>query len=269
MSVRNKLIILKLGGSVITHKSSGRKMVNRKNLERLSLELSRAQKKEKFSIIIIHGVGSFGHIIAGKFKLNDGFKNKKQVKVIPLLRGDLEKLNTKVIKTLMENKLNTMAVHPSSLWTLNNRRLKNANLDMIKNLLKLELTPVLYGDILTDSKLGFSILSGDQIVYYLAKKLNAVKVIVGTDVDGVFDANPKINKGAKLIKEINKHNVKQFCVNASTAVDVTGGMGGKINELLKLANFGIESEIINISKQGILEKSLRGKKGIGTLIVPA
>ena len=37
-------------------------------------------------------------------------------------------------------------------------------------------------------------------------------------------------------------------------------MGGKIDELLRLAETGIKSEIINITKEKILEKSLTNQK---------
>jgi isopentenyl phosphate kinase len=43
-------------------------------------------------------------------------------------------------------------------------------------------------------------------------------------------------------------------------------MGGKLNELLELAKIGIESEIINASHDNNIKRTLKGEKGIGTLI---
>ena len=40
-------------------------------------------------------------------------------------------------------------------------------------MMKMGFTPVLYGDAVLDEKLGFTVLSGDQIVSYLAIELNA------------------------------------------------------------------------------------------------
>lgn len=264
---QNNLLILKLGGSVITEKKEGRKKINRRNLERLSLEIARAKKKKDLSLIIVHGAGSFGHIIAKRFGLNEGYKNKAQIKAITELYCDLKELNLEVIKSLKNKGLNAIPFQQSSAWRLRNKEINNPNLDIIKKYLRLDFIPVLYGDILIDDKLGFSVLSGDKIVYCLAKKLKAQRVILGTDVDGIFNRDPRICKNAKLFRKINRKNIKEINAGKSTAVDVTGGMGGKVSELIKLAKIGIKSEIINISKAGILEKALLEQENLGTEIL--
>ncbi|MCK5592373.1 MAG: amino acid kinase, partial [Candidatus Pacebacteria bacterium] len=144
--------------------------------------------------------------------------------------------------------------------------LGNINVDIIKKYLNLDLIPVLHGDVLIDNKNKFSVLSGDQMIYFLAKELKADRVIMGTDVDGVFDSNPKTNKKVTLYTVINKNNVKKIKVHETNSIDVTGGMGGKINELLQLAEVKIKSEIINITKEKILEKSLTNQKIVKTVI---
>ena len=264
--MEKQLVVLKLGGSVITHKAQNIKKINQKNLDRLCAEIAGLKKKNDFSLVVIYGVGSFGHIIAKKFRLNEGFKNKSQIKPITDVHLDLLFLNIAVIKTLKKYGLNAMPLFPSSAWRLTNGEMKNCDLDVIKEFLKLELIPVLHGDLLMDAASGFGILSGDQIVYYLAKNLKADRVIIGTDTDGIFDSDPKINKNAKLIKEINKNTAKNLKIEKSQAIDVTGGMRGKVSELLKLADHKIESRIINITKPGILEKTLDGNKNFGTRI---
>jgi len=264
---KNKPIILKLGGSVITQKKEGYKKINRKNLERLSLEIARTKKKKDFPLIITHGVGPFGHIMVKKFKLKEGYKSEIQIKAIAELYYDLKKLNLEVIKILKNKGLDVVPFQQSSAWKLNKKRLKSPDLNIIQKHLKLGLIPVLHGDLLIDDKIGFSVLSGDRIVYCLAKKLGASKVIMGTDVDGVFSFDPKLYSGAKLLKKVNSDNFKNINVGGSTAVDVTGGMKGKIDELMRLAKAGIRSEIINISKAGILERALLGQKNLGTEIL--
>lgn len=264
---KNNLIILKLGGSVITEKKEERKKINRQNLERLSLEIARAKKKKDFSLIIIHGAGSFGHIIAKRFGLNEGYKNKAQIKAITELYCDLKELNLEVIKSLKNKGLNAIPFQQSSAWRLRDKEINNPNLDIIKKYLRLDFIPVLYGDLLIDDKLGFSVLSGDKIAHCLAKKLKAQRVILGTDVNGIFNRDPKIYKNARLFRKIGGENIKKISAGKSTAVDVTGGMGGKVSELIKLAKIGIKSEIINISKAGILEKALLEQENLGTEIL--
>ncbi|MEA2098234.1 MAG: isopentenyl phosphate kinase [Patescibacteria group bacterium] len=265
MSKKN-LIILKIGGSVVTDKKNDQEKIRRKDLERISTEIAQARKRNKFSLIIIHGAGVFGHKIANKFDLNKGYKNKSQIKAISKLRQNLKRLNSEIEKSLNGKGLFTVTFQQSSAWRLNKRILLDSNLTILEKYISLDLVPVLYGDILIDDKLKFSILSGDQIVYYLSKKLRAKKVIIGTDLDGIFESDPKINKNAKLIKKVNSNNIKSLLLGQSLSTDVTNGMKGKVNELIKLTKYDIESEIINISKPNILKKSLSGQKGLGTII---
>ena len=260
------LIILKIGGSVITEKKNNVKKIKEQVLERLAGEILNAKKKKKFSLIIIHGVGAFGHITAKEFNLDKGYKNKLQISAITKIYADLKKLNLEVVKIFKKKGLNIVPFQPSSAWTLNNKRLENVNINIIKKYLDLNLVPVLHGDVLIDDKIKFSILSGDQIIYCLAKALKADRVIMGTDVDGVFDSDPKINKKARLHTIIDKHSVKNIKINKTNIIDVTGRMRGKINELLRLAGDGIKSEIINISKKDILKKSITAQKITKTVI---
>ena len=51
----------------------------------------------------------------------------------------------------------------------------------------------------------------------------------------------------------------------SSGVDVTGGMRGKLLELLDLADSGIDSIIFNAGKKGQINKALRGEP-IGTTV---
>ena len=264
--MKNKLIILKIGGSVITEKKKNVKKLKKKTLERLAQEITNSKRKEKFSLIIIHGVGAFGHITAKKFKLDKGFKDRSQIKAIAELHTDLKKLNLEIIKIFKEKGLNVVPFTPSSAWTLNNKRLEKVNVNTIKKYLDLGLIPILHGDILMDDKIKFSILSGDQIIYCLGKELKPCRIIIGTDVDGVFDSDPRSNKKAKLQKIIDKNNAKNIKINKTDVIDVTGQMHGKIDELLRLADYGIKSEIINIAKIKVLERSLTAQKVIKTVI---
>ena len=264
--IKKNLIILKIGGSVITDKKNDNEKINKKNLQRISHEISLAQKEKNFALIIIHGVGPFGHKLAKQFNLQEGYQNKLQIKALSKISVSLRKLNTEVEIYLKKEKINTISFKQSSAWLLENKRLLNADLSVIEKYLGFDIVPILHGDVLMDTKLGFSVLSGDQIVSYLAKKLNAKKVIIGTDVDGVFDNDQKLDKNAKLIREFNIQHKNNSILKGSTSTDVTGGMKGKVDELIELSKFGIESEIINILKPNVLKKSLCGKSGLGTII---
>ncbi len=127
--------------------------------------------------------------------------------------------------------------------------------------------PVLYGDVVLDleDKIKMAVLSGDQIIKYLAENLKPEKVVLGSDVDGIYNKDPKKYSDACLLKVVTSYNDLESADSTQT-VDVTGGMGGKLNELLELTKIGIESEIINASHDNNIKRALKGEKGIGTLI---
>jgi isopentenyl phosphate kinase len=122
------------------------------------------------------------------------------------------------------------------------------------------LLPVLHGDVAMDRSCGVGIVSGDQLVSYLAKSLNPEEVALGTAVDGViFGGSPLPRICREELPQIESE------LRASKAVDVTGGMRGKLLELLELADYGISSRIFNAGKKGLVEKALRGES-VGTLV---
>jgi len=266
------VIILKIGGSIITDKNSIEPKVNYDNLDRISSEIANAFNNKSLDIadglIIVHGAGSFGHPPAKKYKIGEPF-NKEEY---PLKRKgfseivlSMKKLDLYVCESLLKHGIPAIPIQTSAVIKASNKRINNFDLEMIKNYLNEGYVPVLYGDIVLDDKLNMSILSGDQIIEYIASFLNPDRVVLGTDVDGVYNKNPKIHKDAKLIEKLSSlDDITQM--ESTTNVDVTGGMIGKVKELLTLADNGVDSEIINANKPEIISKSLQGKIVKGTKI---
>ena len=59
------------------------------------------------------------------------------------------------------------------------------------------MVPVLYGDVVLDANedLKMAVISGDQLVSYLSLKLKPERIILGSDVDGIFDRDLKNTPG--------------------------------------------------------------------------
>ncbi|OWT33009.1 amino acid kinase [Methanobrevibacter sp. 87.7] len=266
------MIILKIGGSIITNKDSIEPEVDYDNLNRISGEIAEAYNNESLDIadglIIVHGAGSFGHPPAKKYKIGEPFTNEEY----PLKRKgfseivlSMKKLNLCVCESLLKQGIPVVPIQTSAVVKAYDKRINDFDLKMIKTYLKEGYVPVLYGDVVIDDKLKMSILSGDQIIEYVASFLASDRVVLGTDVDGVYDKNPKIHEDAKLIEKVSSlDDITQL--ESTVNVDVTGGMIGKVKELLTLADNGVDSEIINANKPGIISKCLQGEKVKGTKI---
>lgn len=262
------MIILKLGGSVITRKAAKKPTLNPVNLERIASEIAQA-KVEK--LVIIHGAGSFGHIHARKYEIGSEIKDEEELAWkkmgFALTQNTVKNLNHFVCHFLLNHGIPAIAVPPSSFITSNNKRIKSANLAMVEKYLEMGLVPILHGDVVPDENeaIQMAVISGDQLVNYLAANLKPERIILGSDVDGIYNRDPKGDSRAKLLPVVKSLSDLEFLEGART-VDVTGGMAGKLKELLELAGEGIQSEIINADCEGVLLKALKGEKVKGTLI---
>ena len=260
----DELIIVKLGGAVITKKDEKIPQANIPVIKRLLMEIKDAKERKNFKIIIVHGAGSFGHMLAKKYSLVSGFKDENQIPGFVEVHLSVEKLNKILIQIFKEEKLPAFPFHSSSLFLLDDARISHCNLEAIKEAIDLGLVPVLYGDVALDKKRGFSIISGDDISCYLALKLKAKKLIMVSDVPGVFSSDPKRNENAKLLKELSYEEFERISFE-SKPLDVTGAMKNKVLKLFEVAKSGVECRIISGLEKNTLKETLLGYEH-GTLI---
>jgi isopentenyl phosphate kinase len=136
-------------------------------------------------------------------------------------------------------------------------------------MIKLGLIPCIGGDLVQDVSLGASVVSGDQIAVNLALAFNAHTIIFATDVDGLFTANPKLNHRARLISTLDIVKLQEWAGKAgpANAPDASGGMRGKLNEILPAVRAGIKIVIINLNKPQRLQGAMAGKHVEGTTIL--
>lgn len=260
------LIFVKLGGSLITDKS--KPFTTKPDIiRRLSKEIAEARKENDFNLILGHGGGSFPHVSATKYQTQKGIINKESYRGIAEVQNDASKLNRIVVEELIKTGETAVSIQPSSSCITENKRIIDFYLEPIKKLLEYNMIPVPYGDVAIDVKQGCCIISTEEILNFLAKKLRPDKIIIAGKVDGVFTADPNIDKNAKFIPEITNNNfaeIKKY-LSVSDGYDVTGGMLHKVEEMMELAKLGFKSQIINAMKEGNLKKALMGER-IGTMI---
>jgi len=254
------MIIIKLGGSVITDKKRENR-ARKKVIDRLVQEIKRSKKK----IILVHGAGSFGHIHAKEYKLDRGFKSSDQLKGFHITHSSVRILNQIVMNSLYNHGMFSVSLPPISFVEMSNRKLKYIDLRCFEESISIGLTPVTFGDVVFDDKLGFSICSGDVLVLNLSRYFKPEKVILVIDEDGIFDKDPKRCKDAKLLREIKYDDLPT--AEKSLYTDVTGGMGGKIEVMREIAKENIDVLVVNGNKRDRLFGSLIGKKVKGTLVI--
>lgn len=261
---RPKPTILKIGGSVITNKNE-ELTPKTQEMNRIAQEIKKAEIR---NLVIVHGGGSFGHPIAQKHSIKEGLKGPSQLLGFAETHHMMTVLNGLFMDALIMQALPAVSITPSSCIITENGRIKCFEDAAIKIMLGMGFLPVLYGDAVLDTKLGFTILSGDQIVSHAATRLNAGQVIMGVDVDGLYSADPKIEKSAKIFTHLTLEELKKLHgkLGKSNVCDVTGGMFGKMAELIPAIEQGIPVKIVNASKPNYIYKILKGETVQGTII---
>ncbi|MCK9591740.1 MAG: isopentenyl phosphate kinase [Methanoregula sp.] len=231
-------ILLKLGGSVITDKKTDCSI----NHDQLSFVASAISHVRSGSMIIIHGAGSCGHPEAKQYHLDKGVV-ADQTEGIFITHRAVSRLNDAVVATLREKGVAAVGIHPLHAAVADKGRLVAFEHRHLERMLMLRMVPVIHGDVVMDLSHGACIVSGDQLVWYLAVALNINRVGLATDVPGVLD-------GGVVVPEITRSMAPSLQIGNSKHTDVTGGMRGKINELLGLASAGIGSDIFDVSRIG-------------------
>ena len=255
------MIIIKLGGSVITNKAR-ECCFRHKIVDRLAAEIKHANTE----IILIHGAGSFGHILAKKYMLNNGFTKKNQRIGFALTHARVQRLNSLVLESLHAHDLPAVSISPHAVLTLSNHTLSRIDSTIFKHYLATGFLPVSFGDVALDTQLGFSICSGDLLAQVLAAAFKPEKVIFVLDEDGLYTANPKTDAHATFIEKATREDFETLTTQINTHADVTEGMKGKIHTINQIASDGIDTILLNGNIHNRLRDTLKGKKVRSTII---
>lgn len=259
-----KPIILKIGGSVITDKN-GELAAKTDHINRIAEEIKRADID---NLVIVHGGGSFGHPTAKKWGIKEGFKDPTQKLGFAETHHVMTVLNGLLMDALIWHEIPAISYAPSTYVVTENGRIKSCENQVLEKMMTMGFTPVLYGDAVIDEKMGFTVLSGDQLVAYLAVKMKAEKIVIGVDTDGLYEADPKIDANAKPYLRLNLDQLKkvQAKIGKAQTTDVTDGMAGKVAELIPAVEAGVKVQIINATRNLRVLRGLTGEKIEGTII---
>jgi isopentenyl phosphate kinase len=242
--------VVKLGGSVITDKRGDRPRVRHALLRRIATELASGSVAA-----VVHGAGSFGHGPVRRSGLHEGLRSDAQRLAwgeVQVLQNELDAV---VCRALLRAGVPAVPCQASAAAVLRGRVLESWDTTAPCAMVELGLVPVLYGVPAVDRDQGCAILSGDVLAPELALRL------------GVITADPRTDSTAERIPRITPSSWAEVAplLGGSASVDVTGGMAGKVAELLRYAKKGITSRIFDLTVPGRLVAALRGEP-LGTVI---
>jgi acetylglutamate kinase len=255
----NEYIVIKCGGSVLVDK----------NLFDIFIKDIATLNKIGFIPIVVHGGGKRINNKLNELGIKSHFIKGLRVttkETIQVVEEVLINFNKEIVSSLekqncrsqsintRENNIISVEQDNEELGFVGSPRdIDKYSIDKIINQKKV---PVIAPLGLNEKKQTYNI-NADTAAGSIAKKLNARRLIIMSDVEGVLDNNNK------LISEINSKSIKDLIENET----ITGGMIPKINNCLDVANNGVKGVvIIDGRKNHSVLFELLSDKGSGTLI---
>ncbi|MBY9015149.1 MAG: amino acid kinase [Candidatus Lokiarchaeota archaeon] len=267
-----EVLVIKLGGSLLTDKSTAYKL--RENvIKAVAVEIKECIDLGLIkSLVIVHGVGSFGHPPVLKYNLHKGFRNKDQLISMSKTQQIVNEFRKTIASTFLEEGIPINLMHASSMVVGNKMVITDYSFSSLKGFLSLGMVPLIGGDMMYDTSMGFSVCSGDQLAVVLSRVLLAKQLLFATDVPGVFDKDPKSGEHAHLLREININEIEQFLStkNETAKNDASGKMRGKLLSLALIRDQiqeGLKVAILSMNKKGILKNYLKGEESELTKII--
>ncbi len=254
------MLLVKLGGSLLTDKA--RLRTPRKSaILRLTKELAGLGD----DLAVVHGAGSFGHVLARKYGLN-GAASPTKAKAAAVVQRDVRTLDALVVEGLLKAGLAPVVLPPSAVLGLDDGEVVSFDVAPFRDYLREGFTPVTFGDVVRDQARGVSVCSGDVLMLELAKAFHPRSVVFAADVDGLFTADPRRDPEAQLLLSVSRADLHRIDFGPAKGVDVTGGIEGKVRRMLDIASFADETIIVNGNVKNRVRDALRGRIVVGTRI---
>lgn len=261
-----ELILLKLGGSLITDKDKPY-TPRLDKLASLTREIRTVRESHPELLLILgHGSGSFGHVAAKKYGTREGVQTSEEWMGFAEVRFQAAELNRFVMEALFNAGVPAIPFPPSSLMVSDNRKVVHYNMMAMRKALEAHLLPVVYGDVTFDETLGGTILSTEDVFAFLVEQFSPARILLAGIEAGVWEDFPARKRLMKQI-HLSDYEKKRTGIGGSASTDVTGGMKAKVEEMLALIqkNKNLTVQIFSAEENGFLTRALQGEN-TGTIL---
>ena len=254
-----RIIFLKLGGSLITEKAQSA-TPRLDVISRLAREIAVALRDlPGLGLVLGHGSGSFGHVPAQKYGTRQGVFTPVEWLGFAEVWRQAHTLNRLVMDALFKEGLSVLSFAPSAMVLARSGHVVRWEPSNLQRTVEKGLIPVVYGDVVFDQMQGGTILSTEDLFDYLAPIFKPQRILLAGMEPGVWGDFPACTH---ILSEINSGNIVslQPGLAGSVATDVTGGMASKVQQSLGLCKRipGLQVSIFSAEKPGVLEAALGG-----------
>ena len=237
--------------------------INEDMIDRLACEIAALHQSGKQVILVTSGAIGMGK------KAMTITKPVKEVK----LRQALASVGQSILMHHYQKAFSQHDLHVGQILLtssiMNNRKYYLNLRNSVETLLSMGVVPIVNeNDSISIEEIDLAFGDNDKLSALMASKSDAGLLIVLTDVDGLFDSNPRKNPDAKLLDTVHEITDEIEAMAAGAGTDVgTGGMKTKLAAIKIAARGGCKIILANGGIDGVISKVMAGEK-VGTLFMP-
>ena len=209
--------------------------------------------------MIVHGAGSYGHVLAKRYAIQNGLVDFAQVSPAAMVHHDAMELGLLVTSELMTVGIPAASLSPGSCFVMDKGRLVVNDEEVIRRMSHVGIMPVTHGDVVMDRQKGFAIVSGDELMEVMARIFKPERIVFVSDIDGLYDSNPKENPKARMIPEVTQE-ILDGVSSDEDVDDVTGGVRNKMEAMLRMCSPDRDCVLVNGTVPGRLLSLLKGEE---------
>lgn len=251
-----KRIVVKIGSNALTDKNG---QLNKKTVARISAEICDLKKNVGYDFVIV----TSGAVSTGRSKINkellggSNTLNKQTLAAVgqPLLIASYAKA--------FESHNVVCAQVLLTRYDFSNTKRRNTLSTLINLMLKNSIVPIINeNDAISSEELQNVFTDNDQLASLLAIEIKADKLVILSDVDGLFNGSPS-DPASEIISVVQKSEDYMSVIDDNSGSG-RGGMKSKLLTAKKITQKGIEMHIGNGKKKNTITRIIKNEQ-IGTL----
>ena len=247
--IKSDVVVVKVGTSTLTYQTS---KLNLKRLDILSRVISDLKNSGKKVVLVSSGAIGVGMSKLGMSKRPESIKEKQAVAAV----GQCELMS--IYDRLFAEYGTIVAQILLTKDVLVNKERNENVVNTFDTLLGKGIIPIVNeNDSISVDEIKFG--DNDTLSAIVANLVKADTLIILSDIDGLYDKNPREHKDAIIISTVNKidENIENMASGAGTKVG-TGGMITKINAAKMATENNIDVIIANGNDPHIIYDILDG-----------
>lgn len=251
----SKRVVVKVGTSTLTHKTG---MLNIRRVECLVKVLSDLKNAGKEIVLVTSGAIGVG---AGRLAFQEKPSDMPTKQACAAVgQNELMYIYDKYFSDYNHHTAQVLLTRD----IIENSQRKENVVNTLERLLELSVIPVINeNDTVSVEEIEFG--DNDTLSAIVATLVNAQLLIVLSDIDGLYDGNPKENPDARLIPKVTRVDEKILALGGGRGSAFgTGGMATKLHAAQLVMDAGIPMVILN-GKNPLNLYTLLDSGEIGTL----